>query len=194
MTPEATVAKLRSFIAIPLQPELLERVAQLQRQLLAACPELKPAQLENLHLTLRFLGDRTQDELAQIGRIMLSVAEKKNIFNVTLEGVGVFPHPRRPRILWLGLTPQDDLLELHSQLSDTLAQAGIAPDPKPFRPHLTLGRFKARRPQAISLRPFLSHCCGSMSIDRLILFRSRLTAQGAIHTPLETAQLATPAE
>jgi len=183
--------RVRSFIAIPLESEQKQRLAQLQRQLREEFPALKPAAPDNLHLTLQFLGERTQDELAEIGQIMLSVAKKKNYFNVKLEGLGAFPNPRRPRVLWIGLTPPNKLIELNTFLSDKLAQHGILPERQPFRPHLTLGRFKDHQAKAISLCPFLTQECGTMRIDSMVLYGSHLTAKGAIHTPLATVELAT---
>jgi len=190
MTIEDTEKTVRSFIAIPLEPALKNRLAQLQQQLRAEYPGLKTVTPDNLHLTLHFLGERSQDELAEFGRIMLSVGRKKKSFNVTLEGLGVFPNPRRPRVVWIGLTPPDEVIELYTLLSKELALAGLLPEQKPFRPHLTLGRFKDPRRQAVSLCSILTHDCGSMRVDSMVLFRSRLTAKGAIHTPLVTAELA----
>ncbi|HEY5673644.1 MAG TPA: RNA 2',3'-cyclic phosphodiesterase [Malonomonas sp.] len=186
--PEAA-QRLRSFIAITLKKELKLQISNLQQQLVHAAPELKPVKAENLHLTLHFLGGQTQDQLAKIASAMLSIGQKKKNFNATVKGVGFFPNQRRPTIVWLGIHPQSGLTELHGCLSEELKQIGIAPDPRPYRPHLTIGRFKRPPEKPAALCPFLSHECGSLSIDQLTLFSSRLTAGGAIHTPLQTVPL-----
>jgi len=190
MTSENSADRVRAFIAIPLPQDLKKSLAALQRQLLSDNPGLKPVAPDNLHLTLRFLGDRRQDELADIGRIMLSVAARKRFFNVLLEGLGVFPNLRRPRVLWVGLNPPDEIIALAGLLNDNLALLGLPPEQQPFRPHLTLGRFKNQKQRAVSLCPFLTQCYGSLKIDRMVVYRSNLTRAGAIHTPLVTAELA----
>jgi len=190
MTSENSADRVRAFIAIPLQQDLKNALAALQQRLLSDNPGLKPVASDNLHLTLRFLGDRSQDELADIGRIMLSVGARKRFFNVLLEGLGVFPNQRRPRVLWVGLNPPDEIISLAGLLNENLALLGLPPEPQPFRPHLTLGRFKYPKQRVISLCPFLSQCYGSLKIDRMVLYRSHLTRAGAIHTPLVTAGLA----
>lgn len=190
MTAETAEQKIRSFIAIPLAPELKKGLLRLQLRLRSEFPALKPVLPDNLHLTLHFLGDRKQDELAEIGRIMLSVGEKKKIFNVNLEGLGVFPGSRRPRVLWVGLSPPEGVIELHTRLNEEMALAGLPTDQRPFRPHLTLGRFKDPRQKGISLGHFLTQSYGILRVDSMVLYRSNLTAGGAIHTPLVTAGLA----
>ncbi len=185
---EQATELLRSFIAIPLPEQLQRQLAALQQQLKAAVQELKPARSENLHLTLHFLGDQPQQLLAEIGHFMLSIGERKNIFNVELKGLGCFPNRRRPRVLWLGLEPRDQLIELHSELSENLQQLGVEVDRRPFRPHLTLGRFKRPPRSTEPMCPFLSQECGKLQVDRVILFSSRLTRSGAIHEPLTTAR------
>ena len=190
MASNAAETTQRSFIAIPLDTALKQRMVQLQRELRSAYPDLKPATPDNLHLTLHFLGERSQDELAEIGRIMLSVGEKKANFNVSLEGLGAFPNPRRPRVLWIGLSPPEEIVALYHLLRDRMESAGLHPEQRPFRPHLTLGRFKNPKQKAISLGHFLTYKCGKLQVDKLVLYSSRLAAGGAIHTPLCSVALA----
>ncbi|OEU72972.1 MAG: 2'-5' RNA ligase [Desulfuromonadales bacterium C00003093] len=179
--------RLRSFIAIPLPEPLRQELAVLSQQLSSRVPELKPANVENLHLTLNFLGDQTAQLLAKIGQSMLSIGRSKRIFNVTLKGLGFFPHRRRPRVLWIGLEPQRELIQLSRQLAKELELLGVQFDVRVSRPHLTIGRFKQQPKQLKLLSPFLSHSCGTLNVDRIILFSSELTPRGAIHTPLTTA-------
>ena len=180
---------LRSFIAIPLPAPLIQEIAALQKQLRTLVPELKTPRAETLHLTLHFLGDQPQELLAKIGQDMLSIGRKKKNFNVTLEGLGFFPNRKRPRIFWLGLQPDHELVELYQQLALRLDGLGVAVEQRRYRPHLTIGRFRRAPKTTEPLCPFLSHSFGSLKIDRMVLYTSRLTAQGAIHTPLVEAPL-----
>jgi len=181
--------RLRSFIAIPLPERIKKQLGALQQNLCQAVPELKPVKPENLHLTLHFLGEQTQDQLAKIASSMLSIGQKKKNFNATLEGLGFFPYQRRAKVIWLGIHPHGDLIDLHDRLAEELKQLGLAPDPRPYRPHLTIGRFKCQPRQTAAMCPYLSHGCGSFTIDKMTLFRSQLTAGGAIHSPLKTVDL-----
>lgn len=182
----------RCFIAIPLPQPLQYQIAALQQQLRNKIPQLKTPKTDNLHLTLHFLGDQPQELLAEIGQLMLSVGQKKKNFNVILEGLGCFPNRRRPRILWLGLHPETELIQLQQQLSGDLAALGLTIDQRRYRPHLTIGRFRQPPADDNQLCPFLSHSCGSLKIDRMVLYTSKLTPQGAIHTEVTTAPLGTP--
>lgn len=187
MSPDSFL--LRSFIAIPLQNQQQQQIAQLQQQLRPLLPEAKFGKAENLHLTLHFLGEQPQELLAEIGRTMLSIGEKKKNFNVTLKCLGFFPNRCQPRILWLGIEPPDRLLQLYQQLGRQLRRLEVKADNRAYQPHLTLARFR-RPPQNIELLcPFLTHSCGRLNIDRMVLYTSRLTAQGAVHMPLVTAPL-----
>jgi 2'-5' RNA ligase len=188
MTDTATET-LRCFIAIPLPETVQQRISALQQRLCLAAPELRPTQPENLHLTLHFLGELRHDQLAKIASSMLSIGKKKKNFNATLKDVDLFPNRRKPRIIWLGIQPEAELIDLYDRLSDELIKQKFKPDPRPYRPHLTIGRFKRLPKQTEALCPFLSYSCGSLKIDRMILFSSKLTARGAIHTPLQTADL-----
>ncbi|SHJ73520.1 2'-5' RNA ligase [Malonomonas rubra DSM 5091] len=178
---------LRSFIAIPLPEQTRRRIGKLQQQLRALQPLLKTPRSENLHLTLNFLGDLTPEQLAEIGQHVLSIGQKKEIFNVLLKGLGFFPNAKRPRILWLGVEPEAELIALQEELSKQLLSAGLEIEQRRYRPHLTIGRFRQPPPTTEALCPFLSQSCGSMKIDRMILYTSKLTPKGAIHRAQTTA-------
>lgn len=180
---------LRSFIAIPLPKPLQRDIAGLQAQLRQQLPQLKTPRAENLHLTLHFLGDQPEELLAKIGQLMLSIGRKSRDFHIDLEGLGVFPNRKRPRILWLGIKPEQALQQLYQNLASGLLELGVTIEQRQYRPHLTIGRFRQPPGNTELLCPFLSHRCGRLHIDRMILYQSELTQRGAIHTPLETALL-----
>lgn len=187
--PEPEVERLRCFIAIPLLQSLQQQISSLQQSLCQAVPELKPTKVENLHLTLHFLGEQTHDQLAKMASSMLSIGQMKKNFNAKVAELEFFPNLRRPRILWLRVQPESDLIDLYDRLSEELSLLGLKPDQRPYRPHLTIGRFKRPPRQTATMCPFLSHSCGNLKIDRMILFSSKLTAGGAVHTPLKIVPL-----
>lgn len=187
---EAAEKRLRCFIAIPLPKKLQQQICRLQQDIRQAVPQLKPVPANNLHLTLHFLGEQTQDQLAKITSAMLSIAQNKNIFNVTVAGPDCFPDQQQAKILYLGFAPSTELAEIHQLLATALTALNMAPDPRPWRPHITIGRFNRARRLPGGLCPFMSQQYDKLTVNKMILFQSQLTGSGAIHTPLTTADLA----
>ncbi len=180
---------IRSFVAIPLPVELQQRLACLQRQLKLELPELRPSSLKNLHLSLLFLGDQSQEMLAEIGTRMRLIGGSSPAFSLTLRGLGSFPAGRDPRVIWLGVEPRPPLLTLQAALAEALCGLGLPREARPYRPHLTLGRLG--RPPLVRgfLESFRPCDCGQLEVTQMVLFASRLTPAGAVHQPLREVAL-----
>lgn len=188
--PEKGTEVYRSFIAIPLQEALKRKVAAVRKDLQCKLPQVRWAPLENLHLTLRFLGDQTEETLEQIALSMLSVGRLSSVFTIHCRGLGVFPSARRARILWLGLEPASPLVELHQRLSAQMKSDGFPAETARFRPHLTLGRVRHR---PLDLRNLIfeeeSIDCGEIEATEMILYESRPLPSGAQHLPRVSVRL-----
>ena len=185
---------LRCFVAV-LLPE------QVRASLSAVCAELRGrtrglswVKADNLHLTLRFLGEV---ELAMLGYVRDAVTEAADAvspFTLRLDGLGGFPPGRTPRVLWAGVsTGSDEMRALHGALETALAARGIPRESRPFHPHITLAR--ARDPRgagglagALGAGPPF----GEIRVAALHLMRSELDPRGARHTVLVDAPLAKP--
>jgi RNA 2',3'-cyclic 3'-phosphodiesterase len=182
---------VRTFVAIPLPQPVKAAIRRLQTALKQSIPGIRWSAPDNLHLTLRFLGDQPEDSLEKLGDIVLSVGDSSCCFSLTFLGIDAFPSWHRGRILWLGLKQPGLVSQLHQKLSDGLLQMGIPEEQRPFRPHLTIGRSR----QVISLPQLSSGIraqpVAEFRVDRLVLYQSRLTPQGARHSELCSAQLAT---
>lgn len=175
---------VRAFIAAPLEGPVFDRIVQLQRELAAALPMVRWVRPQTMHLTLAFLGDIAEESLEKIGRSMLSIGDGFAPVEVGIGGLGAFPSLRRPRVIWLGLEGADALRELQAAVAGMLHALQMGWDDKPFKPHLTLGRCRQPVPDIErQLAPFLDRQCGRLSLTRLVLYESRLTAQGASHLP-----------
>ncbi|MDT8441402.1 MAG: RNA 2',3'-cyclic phosphodiesterase [Desulfuromonadales bacterium] len=182
---------MRVFLAIPLTPHLQQEIAVLQRRLAGALPTIRWSRPQTLHLTLRFFGETPQEDLEKIRVSMLSIASCQPACQVRLQGLGAFPEPRRPRVLWTGLEPVAPLRQLYRHCETALQQAGIPPEPRPFRPHLTLGRWRQAGPDVRQLlAETTGQTFGTLSVRQLIVYRSLLHTTGAEHIPLFTAALA----
>ena len=189
---------VRAFLAIPLPQQLKESISKVQRDLQAQIPDARWTRPENLHLTLHFFGETTQETLEKIKVSVLSVKNCQRPFVVEVKALGVFPNQHRPRIIWLGLESKDLLRQLHSSCRKYLRQAGVATESRTYSPHLTIGRLKKvatdrLRQQNTDLVDLFDSVgqtvIGQLPVDKLILFESRLHSGGSEHIPLLTVNL-----
>lgn len=191
---------VRCFWAVrPPEPNLVQ-VGQLARALkrpLADCglkvSWVAPA---GYHLTLKFLGDVAEGQLgemtARVGAHLAEVA-RPAAPQLTLAGLGVFPGLHRPQVVFLGTSsPATELMDLQARLESCLAELGYARDPRPFHPHLTLGRVRATGALAPAEQPALQELLAShpepqgpaFPVTELVLYESRATPQGPSYLPL----------
>jgi RNA 2',3'-cyclic 3'-phosphodiesterase len=168
----------RLFVAIDIPEEIKAALTQFTRELPAA--RWVPA--DQLHLTLRFIGDAGPHAFAAIKGALSGI--QFHPFQLVLHGTGHFPPGKHPRVLWVGVDANPRLMELYQDLELALADVGIPPEERPFSPHLTLARLKTSAPAAVSsfetqhgdlvFAPF--------EVREVILYSSVLTNQGAIHS------------
>jgi len=178
---------MRLFIAVDLPPDLRPRVAKLC-QGIGGARWIRP---EQLHITLRFLGDTPEEQLADMQQKLRQVAVPG--FSLALTGPGVFPPPggRKPaRVLWLGLNPTAPLQTLKLAIDGVLG-----PDPETaqrgFSPHLTLARLttKPRRDLDDFLAKHAGFAAGPFPVPDFHLYRSTLRPEGALHEIVESYPL-----
>ena len=138
---------MRTFIAIDLPDAVKRRLGDVQRQLDHALEELHIARsvrwttAQNLHLTLRFLGDTTEAQRDAIQRQMTTIARPHATFALALHQLGCFPNWRRPNIVWVDFTGDTALLQrLQGEIEQMVCAAGFPAEGRPFTPHLTIGR------------------------------------------------------
>ncbi|MGQ0613059.1 MAG: RNA 2',3'-cyclic phosphodiesterase [Planctomycetaceae bacterium] len=174
---------MRAFFALPLPPELCEVLAARSR----AVPGLRAQQPGTIHLTLRFLGEI--EEAGPLAEAVGPAARAFRPFDLELIGLGVFPHPGAARVLWAGVGGgAGEAIALAAAVEAALEPLGFPREARAFRPHVTLGRFP--RPRRVPA-PFLAvgPALGTARADRLILYRSTLTPQGALHHPAAVLSL-----
>jgi 2'-5' RNA ligase len=152
--------------------------------------EVRWARPETYHLTLRFLGeidaDRVAPLVARVGEAVAALAP----LELRLGAVVAFPGPRRPRVIAATIEPAEPLEALARILEAAVVRAGFPREARPFRPHLTLGRVRDRAlPSLAAAGPLAAE---PFRVAELVLFRSDLQADGALHTPLERIALGGP--
>lgn len=178
---------MRLFFALELPSEIKTALGALQtemRQTRAAIGWTKP---ENMHLTLRFLGEVEAAALPALKEICVQTAQQTAPLRLTLNGIGFFPNDRKPIVLWAGLADAANALPaLHQALETRLTSLGFAREDKPFRPHLTLGRFKApdNAQTLVKLAQAYQLPALQFTVTELVLMQSQLHPAGSIYTPL----------
>jgi len=186
--------QLRLFFAVPVAAQLTESLTQIQQELRAAGAKVSWTRPENLHFTLKFLGDTPEDQVTELNEVAARVAEDIAAHQIEIGGVGGFPNRSRPRVVWVGCTAgSEQFAQLGEKLDQYLSEAGLAePDKRKFTPHLTIGRVRSRHrleDLADSMQQ-LSQCeIGPMQVNHFVLMRSQLHPDGAIHTALARFEL-----
>jgi 2'-5' RNA ligase len=181
------MSSVRAFLAIPLPRQLQESIHCIQTALQASITEARWTRPENLHLTLHFFGEIDQETLEKLKVSVLSVKDCRRPFQVEVKGLGAVPNPYRPRVIWLGLEPRGQLEQLHRATGQCLSQAGLTTDSRPYSPHLTIGRLLGGKLDLTEIFSSMQQkTIEPLTVDRFILYESRLHPEGAQHVPLLT--------
>jgi 2'-5' RNA ligase len=184
----------RTFIAIDPGKAIRDRAVSLQESLAKSKVDVKWVESSNLHLTLLFLGEVDQRDLAAVCRVVAEGTAQHLAFSITIEKVGAFPNSRRPRTLWVGVgTGSDQVIALHGTLEARLLALGCyRREERAFEPHLTLGRVKLNgAPNDLSnaLAKYGTWCAGETSVRDVLVMGSELKPEGPVYTILSRASL-----
>lgn len=151
---------------------------------------------ETLHVTLRFLGRTAQTHLPALLQHVASQLTAVPAFMLDLGEVKAFPSPRRPRVVALDLEPEAPILHLARAVDTGVVAAGFEPEPRPFRGHVTLGRAqsasragRSREGRIPSLEGLASRPPTPFAVHEIVLFESKLGANGSVYTPLQQIAL-----
>jgi RNA 2',3'-cyclic 3'-phosphodiesterase len=185
---------VRLFLAINLTPEVRHRVAEAAAPLRAIAPKLSWVREDKIHLTVKFLGEQPEELAAKVAEGMRSVGSRNRVIDVEIGGVGAFPNFRRPRVVWIGVTPDPKLELLHHDVESACESLGLPVDGKPFRPHLTLARVKPRAADPRALRDLASAAEDvgygeEIVIAAIDLMESELTTSGSRYRVIESTPL-----
>lgn len=195
--PGTTLSKtIRCFIAIELPVEIKDELTRIIKILRENIPEgIRWIPADNIHLTLKFLGDVKVDHIDLIKNAITKSVFSMLPFNISLTKVGAFPNITRPHVIWLGLDAPGDLVELVAKINSHTDEIGYPSETRPFSPHLTLGRISKmiNSNQNQQIGAFLKNNELKISktsiLTNIILYRSELTPTGAIYSRLFLADL-----
>ncbi len=187
--------KIRTFIAIDLPESIPTAIQTIQTDLRSSGFKAKWARPENVHLTLKFLGDVDTHLITKINASIKTSVKEIASFRLGGRGLGVFPNSRRPRVLWMGLFGQiGALLRLQKNIDAQLALLGFAREKRTFTGHLTIARIKGKVPlQQVNrmLTQYETFVTEPFIVKKVILFKSQLTPDGSIYTRLGCGSLKT---
>ncbi len=176
---------IRAFLAIPTPEEARRAIGGVVKRLQPTCPRARFVPPQQWHVTLHFFAALSADQVRGVCEAAREAVQGLAPFEMALKGVGCFPDARRPRVLWLGvLDGARECALLHEALRRGLVARQVPVEDRPFRPHLTLARFRdrffgARWPEEASSE------IARFSVARVVLYRSVLSPRGAEHTALE---------
>ncbi len=176
---------IRAFIALALPEHVTGALDRLQQKLKQFGIKMKYTDPENIHLTVKFLGDIRTGQADAIGEKLTQAADGFAPIELSAKGMGVFPGIRKPRVLWTGVGGHTENLEkLHAEVESAMEVLGFEKENRRFSAHLTLGRFKDRADQALladAIRQFGGFESDSFTADALYLFKSTLTPKGPVY-------------
>ena len=184
----------RVFIAIELPPNVRKSLSDHINRLRKALPDVHASwsREENLHLTLKFLGNTPVAKIEALSQATHRAAGRSQPFDLILGRCGAFPPRGQPRVLWIGIDdPSRKLTELHRAVEEECATSGFAREPRPFHPHLTIARL--REPQGsrqlAKLHGEMGFTNQQVSVSEMVLFKSELLSEGSRHTVISRHQL-----
>ncbi len=183
---------IRSFVAVECHDGYLHsRFEEAHGRLNATGASIKLVEIENIHITLKFLGDIEDHQVEKVSRVIRNITFKP--FEFTVEGVGVFPNLKRPKTIWAGISSGvSELANLFNVVNGGLAKLGFEKDRRSFHPHLTIARVRGgqNRDRLVDALLGLEEMeFGKVKVDRIYLKKSVLTSRGPIYSTIVESTL-----
>ncbi|QTA86433.1 RNA 2',3'-cyclic phosphodiesterase [Desulfonema magnum] len=186
---------IRTFIAIELPSDITAHISDVQKRLKTFGFKMRWVRPENIHLTLKFLGDINKADIEKVGNAMTHAVKECTPLSLAAKGIGVFPGIKRARVIWTGLKGDiHPLIELQKNLEGNLEGIGFPKEKRPFKGHLTLARAKGNMdPQKLldAINEIGNSESETFFADKVILFKSELKPTGAVYTKLMSADFMT---
>jgi len=188
---------LRTFIAVDFPPLMIEKIDRIINYFKTQLPQkpLKWVAAHQLHLTIKFIGELPDHQLPEIKSILTNVIGNQPVFTMGIEGLGMYPNEQKPHVVWLGITGKRPLIVVHNILDQALEKVGIPPEKRKFNPHLTLARVRRQADQVAVMEigkrlcQFKVDSLGTINVEKIRFYQSKLTPKGPIYSSLLTIPL-----
>jgi 2'-5' RNA ligase len=179
---------MRLFIAIEISPDVRAALAALLKEFRAMAPQVKWVRPENMHLTLKFLGETDSSKLTAMQATLSAIRSSQSV-TLHFRGLGFFPNAKRAKVFWAGMEASPNLPSLALDIDRAVHRFGFPLEDRPFTPHLTVARFQppglpiklATAAQESASRDF-----GSLIAREFHLIESKLKPSGAEYTTLQS--------
>lgn len=180
---------MRLFVAIEIDAAIRHRMAEYVESIKSQLGNSRWSRPEGLHITLKFLGNVADQRQSEIESALASISGAQ--FPISLNGIGVFPNARSPRVLWTGVQAGPELSKLAHDAEAALARLGFAPEDRAFSPHVTLARFRqpAKNLRMAALLDQPPPSFGTMIANQFHLYESKLSPKGSQYTKLASFPL-----
>ncbi|MCS6800449.1 MAG: RNA 2',3'-cyclic phosphodiesterase [Chloroflexota bacterium] len=190
---------IRAFVGVPVPAAVQEQLTAIQRTIAKTSGRVvKWVAPETMHLTLEFLGEVPRWVLEDIPPVLDEALAQAVAPTLATASIGAFPNWRRPTVLWVGLEGDVRQLQaLRNRVASALRTFGFAADPRPFHPHLTIGRLRPKADpllveKLVSTAPNVRVTRTQFTLERVVLYRSILLPEGPRHIELRSWPLASP--
>jgi 2'-5' RNA ligase len=186
---------MRTFIAIDFDRNIKSRLSDLREELAESGADVRWVKSQDLHLTLKFLGDIDDKQAGVVKDLLEKIARLSSPFPIALKGVGAFPNIDSPKVVWVGITKGlEALKKISLNLENELEKAGFSKEGRMFRPHVTLGRVRsglnrAKLTEAIKNLSRKEEPELIFMVESLTFFKSQLTPSGPIYTIIYSSNL-----
>lgn len=182
--------KFRGFIAvdIPVNKKLID----MENEIKNTGADLKLVEPQNIHVTLKFLGDTEEEKIDEIEEIIKNSVKGLNPFNIKLKGLGVFPNKNYMKVVWIGLENAEKIGEIAKKIDKHLENMGFEPEKRGFSAHLTIARVKSPRNKEKLIQLFEKYKdfeFATIDVNSFKLKKSDLTPKGPIYTNLREVKL-----
>lgn len=182
---------MRSFISVDIEKEkILTKLHKLTKQITKTDADTNPVAKENLHITVKFLGEIDKERVPEIRNVIQKYAKKIEPFSITLTGMGAFPSPKRPKVVWVGGKKDKKLVRLAQKIRKELERRGFKKDQHSYTTHITLARvdwYTDELKRLISENKNIN--IGELHIDTIQIKKSKLTNEGPIYRTIEAIRL-----
>ena len=179
---------LRCFVAIEIPEPIKRDIGELLEILKKYNVDVKWIRHENLHLTLKFLGNTPEDLLPKIKESLLNIVLSYEPFNIKIYTIGVFPNKKYPRVIWVGVEDSGILTKLKKDIENSMVLLGYQKEDREFNPHLTLGRVRSQKGIVNlinELDNFKDRDFGGINVESIKLMKSELKPKGAEYSCLD---------
>ena len=187
---------LRTFVAVEITESVRKRAGDAIAKLSGSTASVRWVEAEQMHWTLAFLGDVRMDDVPNVCRAVQRGAEQVAAFSLHAAGIGAFPNAERPRTIWLGATHGSaEMIALHDAIEAELDKLGFRGERRKYTPHLTLGRVRRSAANDIAqlgtlVEEHAAFDAGTLRVDRVVVFASRLSRSGPSYDELGHVTLA----